>query len=123
MELKGLGFAIANQPEKVDRSQKEIKTDMTSDRDSQGQQFSQQKEQERELSKEEVLEALQRLKKMPAIKDSLLNVQLKEVNNRLFVVILEPSGKVVRRFPAQELANLPPEEDNQSKGLLLSKKL
>lgn len=101
-----------------------IKMGSTTDRDANGQQaYSQNQNQHGPMSDEQFQKAIEILKNMPAIKEHSLSIEELIENDRRFVLIKEPSGKVVRRIPEAELWGLQEmkSSDPNKKGQLLRK--
>jgi uncharacterized FlaG/YvyC family protein len=91
-----------------DPVQKALKTDSTTDRDANGQQaFGEQKQSEREpMSEEQLKKALDHLHSLSVVKENGLQLELIESEGKKFVLLKEPSGKVIRRIPEHELWSL-----------------
>ena len=111
------------QKTEVDRT---IKSGNTTDRDANGQQaYDQQGQQKhREPMTEEQLEtAMKALREYPAVKEHNLTIELVTQEGRSFVLLKEPSGKLIRRIPEVELWSLPvmTESEPDKKGQLLRK--
>lgn len=102
-----------------------IKAGNTTDRDANGQStYDQNQQQQRPLMTEEELKrALQHLKDLPAVKEHNLTVELVEIENKKFVLLKEPDGKLLRKIPEAELWTLPAMNESQTnrKGQLLRK--
>lgn len=104
-----------------DQVQKSIKSDSTTDRDANGQQaFGENPEHHEPMSDEQLQKAMDHLKGLAAVKDNSLVVELLVVENRRFVLLKEPSGKVIRRIPEAELWSLQILQDDK-KGQILNK--
>ncbi|PIS10030.1 MAG: hypothetical protein COT73_11505 [Bdellovibrio sp. CG10_big_fil_rev_8_21_14_0_10_47_8] len=125
MDIKGaLNAIIPPQLRIKDGVDRSIKTGTTTDRDANGQMPGDQQQPEREPMTEEQLEkAMAHLREMPAVKEHNLSVELTETNGKKFVLLTEPSGKLIRRIPEIELWTLPDFSDSEpnKKGQLLSK--
>jgi CHAT domain-containing protein len=102
-----------------------IKAGNTTDRDANGQAtYDQNQQQQRPpMTEEELKRALQHLKDLPAVKEHNLTVELVEIENKKFVLLKEPDGKLLRRIPEAELWTLPAMSESQTnrKGQLLRK--
>ena len=128
MDIKNALNAILplnlRQKTEVDRS---IKSSNTTDRDANGQQaYDQQGQQQkhREPMTEEQLEtAMKALRDYPAVKEHNLSIELVTQEGCRFVLLKEPSGKLIRRIPEIELWSLPvmTESEPNKKGQLLRK--
>jgi uncharacterized FlaG/YvyC family protein len=91
------------------------------DRDPNGQRQREKDPNEKQfLNDEEMDKVLEKLRNLPGVKDNYLKVELvvKEVNR--LVLITDPTGKVVRRIPENELWPLIQEKEN-NKGHLIDK--
>jgi uncharacterized FlaG/YvyC family protein len=107
----------------VDRS---IKSGNATDRDANGQTTYDHGSQEQHppMSEEQLEKAMQNLKELPAVKDHNLTVELQIHNDRRFVLLIEPDGKILRRISELELWSLPSmsnDSEANKKGQLLSK--
>lgn len=122
MDVKGIAKII--NPISIhgkDRVDKAIKSDNAQDREGNGQMptggDSQQKD---SMSDEQFQQALEHLKKHQIFKDHHLEIQVQYVNEKRFVIINEPNGRILRRIPEPELWSLIHSKDND-RGQLLSK--
>jgi hypothetical protein len=108
--------------EGVDRS---IKMGNTTDRDANGQQAYQEREQHQEPMTEEQFEkALEALADLPAVKEHHLTIERIEKDGKRLVLLKEPDGKILRRIQEAELWTLPEMKSTDSshkKGQLLRK--
>lgn len=124
MDIKGVLKAVLPIDVRAKSNvEKTIKTDNTADRDANGQmaQDGQQKEKEHPpMSEEQLKKALEHLKNLAVVKDNNLTVQLTQKDGKNFVLIKEPTGKVVRNIPESELWTLQVVKDTE-KGQLLRK--
>jgi uncharacterized FlaG/YvyC family protein len=121
MNIKGL---IPNiQPSEVkaiDRTGRAIQSDTTHDRDGNGQEAYQQDQGKRPPMSEEQLEnAMEHLRKLPAFKEHRWNVELDESNEGRFVLVKDNLGTLIRRIPEVELWTLP--TDDSPRGQLLKR--
>lgn len=126
MDIKNaLNAVIPPQLRAKEGVERPIKMGNTNDRDANGQQTFQEREQHREpMTEEQFQEALQALKNLPAVKEHNLTVEPIEVDGRRMVLLKEPDGKVLRRIPEAELWTLPDmksSDPNTKKGQLLRK--
>lgn len=123
MDIKGVLKAVLPLDIRSKKSvEKTIQTGSTTDRDANGQMF-QEQQQEKEhppMTEEQLQKALEHLKTLSVVKDHNLTIQLVQVEGKNFVHIQEPSGKIVRRIPEQELWSLQVVKDTE-KGQLLRK--
>lgn len=122
MDLKGIGKPVNLPPvqgrEKVERS---ISSEKTTDREGNGQAaYGEGGEQHPPMNDEQFKKALEHLRNLQAIKDNHLEVIEYVTEGKRFVLLKEPSGKVIRRIPEKELWSLITVK-NKEKGQLLSK--
>ncbi len=125
MDIKSARNAINStlNTAKLDVEKKtQIKSNDTTDRDANGQMFGQGKQEQRDLSEEEREKIVAHLKTINGVKDNNLNVRLQLLDNKYFVFIEDPKGKVVRRINIQDLAHLLVDKD-KGKGNILNKAL
>lgn len=94
-----------------------------SDRDADGQQQQAESEKKRNLSDEEIQEAIKVLESFPGVKDSGLSFKLSRGEDGVPVVhVLDRAGNVVRRIPETELAQVKSRQgENKTTGNLLNK--
>ena len=107
-----------------DPTSKAIKSGNTTDRDANGQSgYQQQKQQHPPMSEEQFKKALEHIAEIPAVKEHSLVAEPIEQDGKRFVLLKEPSGKIIRRIPEVELWSLPVFKENEphGKGQLLSK--
>lgn len=122
MNIKGL---LGNIPtlavrptERVDRL---IKSDMTHDRDANGQQaFDQKNEDHGPMSEDELKKAIEHLRNLPFVKEHQWKIELAPENGKNFVLVLDTGGHLIRRIPEKDLWTLPL-DFNEQKGQLLRK--
>ena len=122
MNIKGLlGNAVTTTvrpTEKVDRA---IKSDMSHDRDANGQQMRDENPKHNEPMSEEMLEqSMETLRQLPAIKEHNWTVELMIDSGKKFVVVKDNLSNTIRRIPELEMWTLPFSE-NANKGNLLKK--
>ncbi len=111
----------ARETDKTVAPEKAIKSDSTTDRDANGQQAGGGEEQRREpMSDEQFEKALAHLRGLPVVKDHNLEVDVQNQNEKRFILLKEPTGKVVRRIPEAELWSLLRVKPNE-KGQILRK--
>lgn len=106
----------------IDRS---IKSGGATDRDANGQMaYDQQKnKQQQPMTEEQFEKALKALKELPAVKDHHLTTEIVMIDGKRFVLLKEPSGKLLRKISENELWTLPTMKDSDpnKKGQLLRK--
>ncbi len=122
MNIKGmLGNAVATPlrpPEKVART---IKSDMSHDRDANGQQTRDEQQKHNEPMSEEMLEqSMEQLRHLSAVKEHHWTVELQIENGKKFVVVKDHLENIIRRIPELEMWTLPLSE-GANKGNLLKK--
>lgn len=103
---------------------KSIKMDNTTDRDANGQQQYQSQDQKREpMTDEQIEKALEILRSYPAVKEHNLSIELVLIDNKKFVLLKEPDGKLIRKIAEHELWSLPDMKqwEPPKKGQLLRK--
>lgn len=122
MNIKGmLGNAVSIPVRPAERVERTIKSDMSHDRDANGQQTFDQNQKQKEPMSEEMLEkSMEQLRQLSAIKEHHWLVELLIENGRKFVLVKDFSGAVIRRIPELEMWTLPMDDD-VNKGNLLKK--
>jgi uncharacterized FlaG/YvyC family protein len=111
MDIKKI-FQAANPLSLRDResatpTEKAIKADSATDRDANGQMPGKEDHSQQEPpTEEEFQEALEHLKKMESVTRNGWSVQADVQNEKKFILILDQSGKVIRRIPELELKSL-----------------
>jgi uncharacterized FlaG/YvyC family protein len=120
MNIKSTIRAILPSTVQATRDLVRARTGESADRDPNGQQPGQEQEKKRELTPEQIKEAIQYLENLPGVKDNHLTVRLDMSDGTAVVFIEDPTGKVVRRIPQSELGSLTADREKKS-GHLLSK--
>jgi hypothetical protein len=122
MDIKGLGKILTpNDFKKVEKSERPVRSEEAHDRDPNGQMYQGGEEEKHPpMSDEEFEKALEHLKSLAVVKDHNLRVEEKTYEGKRFVLLLEFSGKVVRRIAEAELWTLRSVKENE-KGQILSK--
>lgn len=119
-----IGSLLPTNLRKKDPVERNIKSDSATDRDGNGQMPWQEKnegEQKPPMSEEQLKKAMEHLKGLPVVKDHNLSVELTvSEGGKKFVLLKEPSGKLIRRIPEEELWTLQVMKENE-KGQLLRK--
>lgn len=90
----------------------------TSDRDANGQSQKDGGEKRRNLSQEELEQAMKALEDVPGVKDSGLRLELTSKDGTSVVTIKDSTGKVVRRIPESELSTLLEQKAKKTGNLL-----
>lgn len=102
----------------------DIKSDASNERDANGQLGRQPEESPRELSEDELKKVVEVLKTHQGVKSNNLQVELKLINGKYFVLIEDPSGKVIRRVAANDLWQVLKDSDKDlTKGRIFNKAL
>lgn len=122
MDIKGIVRNVL--PFNVDRVKEREKTtmDSTQEREGNGQAQGEEQKRKRNLSPEELQEAVKFLEDLPGVKDNHLQVKLVQKDGATAVFIEDRDGKVVRRIPESELSTLSKNKTQRS-GHLLNKAL
>lgn len=123
MNIRGLlGPNIPTNPVRsVDKVDRTIKSDMTHDRDANGQQtFDDQQKHREPMSEEQLQKSLELLRALPGVKEHKWTVELETVDGEKFVYVKDNLGNIVRKIPESELWTLPMDNDLQ-KGNLFHK--
>lgn len=107
------------------KAENRIKSNNTSDRDGNGQEAYQQQKKDQDTPKRPMTEgelekALSHLRKLPVVANHGLVLSISVIGQKRFILISEPTGKLVRRIQEQELWSLIQTKDGE-KGQLLSK--
>lgn len=98
-----------------------VKTEDTADREGNGQSAGQEQEKRRNLTQEELDEAIKYLEALPGVKDNGLNVRLERNADGIpSILVVDRLGKVVRRIPESEISVLTANKEKKS-GHLLNK--
>ncbi len=104
-----------------DNIQKSIKSDSTTDRDANGQQaYGDNQKQKEPMSEEQLKKALEHLKNLPAVVENNLIVELIMQDQKNFIILKDPTGKIIRRIPEFELWSLQVIQDDK-KGQILNR--
>lgn len=123
MNIRGLAPQITSplqEARPVSRVERTIKSDESHDRDANGQQqFEQKDQQHRPMSEEQLKEAVSALEALPAFKEHKWTVEVVIENGAKFVLVKDNLGSVIRMIPELELWTLP--MDSFSKGQIFSK--
>lgn len=122
MDLKGIGKPVSPPPiQQRERVERSISSEKSHDREGNGQAgYDGGGNQHPPMSDEQFQKALEHLKNLQVVKDNHLEVLEVQIDNKRFILLKEPTGKIVRRIPESELWTLQVVKDNE-KGQLLSK--
>ena len=126
MDIKGIARNILplgpTKPDAVQEARTRSKTDANNDREGDGQATSDEDQRRRNLSPEEIQEAVKYLEGLPGVKENGLTLRLETKDGVSVVYIEDRAGKVVRRIPESELSLLTSNRQKKS-GHLLNKAL
>lgn len=117
-----IGSLLPTNLRRRDPVERAIRSDSATDRDGNGQMPQGEKHEEKPpMSDEQLKKALDHLKSLPVVKDHNLSVELVTAEHgKRFVLLKEPTGKLIRRIPESELWTLQVVGDHD-KGQLLRK--
>jgi hypothetical protein len=126
MDIKNaLNVVLPPQLRAKEAVERPIKMGNTTDRDANGQQMYQERDQHHEpMSEEQFAKAIEALQNLPAVKEHNLTVEPVEHEGKRLVLLKEPDGKILRRIPESELWTLPEmksSDPSTKKGQLLRK--
>lgn len=123
MNIKGLISNILpnNDVRPVERAGQTIKSEMTHDRDANGQDFSggQQQQHRDPMTEEQLEKAMEHLRNLAAFKEHKWTVELDSSSEDRSVLVKDNLGNLIRRIPEMELWTLP--SDNSPRGQLLKR--
>jgi hypothetical protein len=123
MNIKGLFSNIMpmNPIRPAGKTEKALKSDATADRDANGQQAGSEQQEHREpMTEEQLKNALEALRNLPALKEHQWTVELVIVESKKFAVVKDTNGTIIRRIPELELWTLPYASET-GKGQLLKR--
>lgn len=92
--------------------------DTDNERDANGQQQHEGDNRRRNLTQEEIAEAVKCLSELPGVKDNGLNIRIETKDGVTVVYVEDRDGKVVRRIPESELSTLTTGREKKSGHLL-----
>ena len=120
MDIKGL---VRNMVPVATSSAKDarraVKTDGSTDRDANGQSAGgEQQAPRRQLSQEEIEQAVKHLEGLAGVKDNGLRIRLAQADGVNVVYVEDGQGKVIRRIPEMELAALVSQKEKKNGHLL-----
>lgn len=125
MDIKNaLNSILPPQVRSTAPTDKPIKSESATDRDANGQQqYSQDREEKHgPMSDKQYADAIDHLKSMPGVVEHGFIIEPEIVEGRRFVLVKEPSGKVIKRITESELWTLPEfSEGEKPKGQILRK--
>jgi uncharacterized FlaG/YvyC family protein len=124
MNIKGLVSNVIPFPvKKNDEAKAKSALDTDNEKDGNGQSSTGGDQRRRNLTPEEIIEAVKHLENLQGVKDNGLKVR-QETNDGITVVYVEDrDGKVVRRIPESELSLLTGGNRERKSGQLLNKAL
>lgn len=122
MNVKTIIGNAANDIRPAKQAERAIKSDITHDRDANGQQaFSGNQQQHREPMSDEQLEVfLERLRDLPGVKEHHWKIEVEKSPTGLFVLVKDNLGAVIRRIPEADLWSLEADAE-RANGHLLKK--
>jgi hypothetical protein len=123
MNIKGLFSNIMpmNPIRTAGKTEKVLRSDATADRDANGQQASSEQQEHREpMTDEQLKNALEALRNLPALKEHQWTVELVTVESKRFAVVKDTNGSIIRRIPELELWTLPSSSET-GKGQLIKR--
>lgn len=105
MNIKSLGTQIILPVDPKSRTEgnRDVKPQESTERDADGRQQNPDQELKRHLSDEEILEAMEKLRQLPGVKNNNLRVRLVVEEDMRKILIEDPEGKVVRRLSEAQL--------------------
>lgn len=105
MDVKGLVRSLVpfTQTAEAVANRRRTETGSASDRDANGRQEQAEEEKKRNLSPEEIQDAIKHLESLPGVKDNNLRIELVDQDNIKTVYIKDADDKVVRRFAETDL--------------------
>ena len=123
MNIKGLISNILpnNEVRPVERAGQSIKSEMTHDRDANGQDFSggQQQQHREPMTPEQLEKAMEHLRNLAPFKEHKWSVELDSSSEERSVIVKDNLGNLIRRIPELELWTLP--SDDSPRGQLLKR--
>ena len=123
MNIKNISPTIT-QLESLGRSESKerVRAQDTTDRDANGRQEPQDQQPDHEFNESEWQEAIEKLKKLPAVLKNNLDITPFEVEGKKFVKITSPTGDVLRRLSENEVwITISQVDSERPKGQLLDK--
>ena len=123
MNVKSVSNPVLNLEALATNPAKErVKTFESADRDANGKQEFAEKEPDRDLDDQEIEAVHEKLQGLPAVKEHQLSVKLQMTGAMKMIVILSPTGVVIKRLtPFQALKSTQNIDQGTSKGQLLNK--
>jgi len=126
MDIKNALNAVMPAPLRAkDNVERPIKMESTTDRDANGQQTFQERDQHKDpMTEEQFAKALEVLRNLPAVIDHNLTIEAIDHDGKRLVLLKEPDGKILRRIHEAELWTLPEmksTDPGNQKGQLLRK--
>ncbi len=121
MDIKqALNSILPLQLRAKNKVEKSIKSDSTTDRDANGQQSFGGGQQHPPMSDEQLKKAMKHLEELAVVKEQNLTVEHLQVDSKNFVLLKDPTGKVIRRISEAELWTLQYVKETE-KGQLIRK--
>lgn len=108
MDIKNVWKGVVPpQPKPIERSEKTIKSDSTTDRDGNGQMpFGQGQHHQGPMSDEQLQKCLEHLRDLPSVKEHGWTVELVVHEGRRHVALKDRDGKIIRKIQESELWSL-----------------
>lgn len=121
MNIKGLvPTTQINEARPAERVHRAIKSESAHDRDPQGQQYQQDKQEQGPMSDEQLAKALEQLRALAVVAEHKWTVNLEIAEDqKKFAVVRDNLGTIIRKIPERELWTLP--ENDDPRGHLLKK--
>lgn len=122
MNIKGLiGNVIPFQPKKADEAKAKTALDADNEKEGNGQSSNGEEKRRRNLTPEEIAQAVQHLENLDGIKNNGLKVRQETSDGVTVVYVEDRDGKIVRRIPEADLSLFTGKE--KKSGNLLNKAL
>src|ERR1044072_3676791 len=120
MNIKGLNSSPIAPVEPKKRVEGNARTQNATDRDGNGRKEQGEPELKRHLNQQEFDDALKALGEMPGLKANNLTIKVETKEDCRIILILDPSGQVVRRLSEAQLWSATRDKDRQT-GRILDK--
>lgn len=120
MNIKGVNTSPILPIDPKQKVEGKTRAQSSTDRDADGRRQQQEPELKRHLNQQEFDEALKTLEGLPGLKANSLTIKVEVKDDCRVVLIVDPSGKVVRRLSEQQLWSATRDKDRQT-GRILDK--
>ena len=104
--------------DKIDGQKRDIRSSQTADRDANGQQAFGDGGKERSLNEEELQQVLEKIQNHPGIKANGLIVEALVEEDRPWVVVKDPAGKIIKKINGMQLSQYLDADDPESFSLV-----